>query len=112
MTKVAFKIEKNPYTKNNEVFAFFPMEKDNNNGENYTSYSHNGQHSRCAKSYFDHRKWANFHQYVDLYQELVRIGYNDLEVLNKDWKIMKSFAVEDHFGYSVNEIEAQISKDR
>ena len=85
---------------------------DNNNEENYTSYSHNGQHSLCAKSYFDHRKWANFHQYVDLYQELVRIGYKDLEVLNKDWKIMKSFAVEDHFGYYVNEIEAQISKDR
>ena len=50
MTKVAFKVEKNPYTGKNEVFAFFPMEKDRHDGENYTSYSHNGQHSLCAKT--------------------------------------------------------------
>jgi hypothetical protein len=109
MTKVAFKIEVNPHTEERGVFAFFPMEKDRHNGEEYTSYSHNGQHTLCAKSYFDRRRWANFHEYVDLYQEMVRIGYKNLKVLNKDWDKMKSFAVEDDFGHRVNGIEAKFS---
>ena len=83
MTKVAFKIEVNPSTKGREVFAFFP--DDHHYGDFYTSYSHVGQHSLCEKPYFDRRKWANFHEYEALYRELVRIGYDDLEVLNKDW---------------------------
>ena len=109
MTKVAFKIEVNPCTKEIGVFAFFPMEKDRHDGEIFTSYSHDGQHSLCAKSYYDRRRWAKFSQYIDLYNELVRIGYKDLEVLNKDWKTMKAFAVEDDFGYYVNGIEARAS---
>ena len=83
-TTVVFKIERNPYTKEKEVFAFFPDERDRHDGDLYTSYSHVGQHSLCHKSYFNHRKYANFAEYKPLYDELVRIGY-DLKVLNKDF---------------------------
>ena len=110
MTSVAFKLEKNPYTKQTEVFAFFPDEKDRHDGENYTSYSHNGQHSLCAKSYFDKRKWAGFSQYIHLYDELVNVvGYRDLKVLNPDWETMKAFVVRDYFGEKVNSIEGRVS---
>ena len=82
--KVAFKIEVNPYTKEREVFAFFPDERDKNDVDMFTSYAHVGQHSLCSKSYFDHRRWATFAEYKSLYDELVSIGYK-LKVLNKDF---------------------------
>ena len=109
MTKVAFKIEVNPCTKEMGVFAFFPMEEAWKGGEMFASYSHDRRYFLCAKSNFNHRRWANFHQYIDLYHELVSIGHNDLEVLNKDWKTMEAFAVEDDFGYHVNGVEARAS---
>ena len=108
-TNVAFKIEVNPHTKEREVFAFFPDEKDEHEKGMFTSYSHVGQHSLCAKSYFNKRQWANFHEYLELYLELVRIGYKNLNVLNKDWEMMKSFAIQDDFGHRVNSVEARIS---
>lgn len=83
-TKVAFKVSVNPYTKEKEVFAFFPDERDRHCGDMFTSYAHVGQHSLCAKSYFDHRRWATFAEYKPLYDELVSIGYK-LKVLNKDF---------------------------
>ena len=105
MTKVAFKIEVNPSTKERSVFAFFPTEKEGRDGEMFTSYSRAGQHSPCAKSYFDHCKWATYLEYAPLYDELVRIGYNDLKVLNKDFAKCNN----DDFGYHVNGVEARAS---
>ena len=84
-TKVAFKIERNPHTKKSEVFAFFPNKDDEHEKGMFTSYSHTGQHSLCAKSYFDCRRWASYAEYIDLYKELVSIGYDNLEVLNHDF---------------------------
>lgn len=112
MTKVAFKVSVNPYTKEKEVFAFFPMEKDRHNGDNFTSYSHVGQHSLCAKSYFDRRRWATYSEYIDLYKELVNlVGYHDLKVLNKDFNDYDEDGcyIADSFGLHVNSIEAQVS---
>ena len=105
MTKVAFKIEVNPSTKERGVFAFFPMEKDRHDGEMFTSYSRAGHHSTCSKSHFDHCEWAAYLEYVHLYDELVRIGYNDLKVLNKDFAKCDN----DDFGYHVNGVEAMAS---
>ena len=111
MTKVAFKIEKNPHTKQDGVFAFFPMEKDCHGDGMYTSYSHVGQHSLCAKSYFDHRRWAYYSDYIDLYRELVSIGYDDLKVLNEDFNLYDKdgFYLGDQFGEHVNSVEAKVS---
>lgn len=110
MTRVQFKLERNPRTKGVSVFAFFPDERDRHDGENYTSYSHVGQHSLCAKSYADKCKWAGFSQYIGLYDELVyQVGYRDLKVMNPDWETMKAFAVRDDFGERVNAIEARAS---
>jgi hypothetical protein len=109
VTKVAFKVSIDQQTKERTVFAFFPMEKDRHEGEYHTAYSHAGKHSLCAKSFFDRRQWAHFAEYLNLYLELVRIGYTDLKVLNKDWNAMKGFAVANEFGYGVNSIEAKIS---
>ena len=85
MTEVAFKIEINPYTKEREVFAFFPKQLENESLKTYTSYSHCGQHSECALDYFNHRRWAKVDEYRPLYNELKSIGYENLVVLNKDF---------------------------
>ena len=111
MTEVAFKVSVNPYTKEKEVFAFFPMEKDRHNGDMFTSYSHVGQHSLCAKSYFDKRRWATYSEYIDLYRELVGIGYADLKVLNRDFADYDEDGcyIADSFGLEINSKESQIS---
>lgn len=85
MTEVAFKIEINPYTKEREVFAFFPKQLENESLKTYTSYSHCGQHSVCALDYYNRCKWANVYEYKSLYNELKSIGYENLVVLNKDF---------------------------
>ena len=84
-TRVAFKISVNPYTREREVFAFFPDERDRHSGDMYTSYAHVGQHGLCQKSYFDRRRWAKYDEYRPLYDELISIGYRDLKVVNADW---------------------------
>lgn len=107
MTRVAFKISKNPYTKENEVFAFFPDEKDRHNGDMHTSYAHVGQHSLCSKAFFDRCRWASYGEYINLYEELVRIGYTDLKVVNRDW--YEEDGVIDSFGERINSLEAKYS---
>lgn len=83
--KVKFLIEK----ENNpdflpEVFAFFPNEKYNSFEPNiFTSYAHIGQHSACHIDYANECKEANYNQFQDLLRELISIGYNDLEIENK-----------------------------
>jgi hypothetical protein len=108
-TKVAFKIEVNPYTKEREVFAFFP--ELSTGPTTRTAYSHVGQHSDCEQSYFARRKWATYPEYIDLYHELLDIGYGDLEVLNADFGDYDEDGcyIADAFGLEVNSIEAKIS---
>lgn len=110
-TKVAFKIERNPHTKQFDVFAFFPNAEDEHGKEMFTSYSHVGQHGICAKSYFNSRRWATYSEYIDLYHELLNIGYKNLEVLNPDWKDYDEdgFYIGDTFGMNVNSVEAKVS---
>lgn len=70
------------------VFAYFPEEQyhnvDHPDYDNImTCYDHIGQHSACSKGYAKDCEKATKEQYINLYDELILIGY-DLEVLNKD----------------------------
>ena len=110
-TNVAFKIERNPYTKKNEVFAFFPNKEDEHPNGMFTVYSHVGQHSFCAKSYFNRKRWATYAEYIDLYRELLDIGYRNLLVLNPDFIDYDKDGcyIADSFGLGVNSVEAKVS---
>lgn len=86
-TKVIFLIDKpaDNFTGKDEidslgVFAYFP-ELEHSNVQR-TCYSHIGQHSACHPDYARECKEATVKQYLDLYEELLSIGY-DLKVLNK-----------------------------
>ena len=76
-TKVIFLLERDePKT----VFAYFPELE--HNGITRVCYAHVGQHSGCHPDYAKECKEASVKQYLDLYEELLSIGYN-LKVLNK-----------------------------
>ena len=70
MTQVIFR----KYVNENEIIALFPNEIANSNGE-CGSYMHNGQHSPADY------KLATKEEYTPLYNELVAIGYDDLQVI-------------------------------
>ena len=77
MTEVIFRI----YQSENEVIALFPNEIANSDGD-VGSYTHFGQHSIADYDLvMQQTKPATKEQYTQLYNELVRIGYNDLEIL-------------------------------
>ena len=66
---------------NNEVYAFFPEEKYNNDFGLYDSYSHIGQHSACHIDYANESRKATNEERKSLIEELKSIGYN-LDILN------------------------------
>jgi hypothetical protein len=75
-TEVIFK-----KTKDNEVIAFFPYETANRG--RMLSYMHIGQHSEADYGYYLECKKANEQEYKNLYDELNRIGYDDLKVIQR-----------------------------
>ena len=82
-TKVIFLIEKKEGNLLCDVFAYFPEDKYNSFEKNvFTSYAHIGQHSACHADYANECKEANYSQYYDLLQELIRQGYNNLQIMN------------------------------
>jgi len=81
MTKVKFLYDK----VGNDVFAYFPEMVHNFNGyrpDNMTCYSHIGQHSACHPDYANQCKEAPINEYLDLLNELISEGYNDLVIMN------------------------------
>jgi hypothetical protein len=77
MTQVIFRI----FPSENEVVALFPNVIADSKGNIY-SYTHFGQHSIADYDLvMQQTKPAIKEQYTQLYNELVRIGYNDLEIL-------------------------------
>ena len=87
MTKVTFKIEK-PESKGERVpFAYFPEIMWNRYCPNERAcYAHVGQHGACAVDYARKCRIAKYDEYKPLYDELVRIGYDDLVVTNPDFR--------------------------
>jgi hypothetical protein len=75
MTKVKFYIE------NRQPLAVFPEIEENPHGQ-FKRYTTIGQHSVAHTSYFKNLEVAEYREYWQLLQELVILGYNDLEVLN------------------------------
>lgn len=77
MTQVIFR----KYVNENEIIALFPNEIANSNGE-CSSYMHNGQHSPADyKFVIENTTAATKEEYTPLYNELVAIGYDDLQVI-------------------------------
>lgn len=81
-TDVLFLIEQDTDHFTSEVFAYFPGLEWNSKGDK-TSYSHIGQHSPCSPEYAEGCNEAESNYYIlTLLPELVKIGYNNLNVLN------------------------------
>jgi len=77
ITQIIFRVDKD-----NEIFALFPHEVSNNNGD-VTCYQHIGQHSSADYTHcIKQSKIATPTQSLPLYQELISLGYN-LEVIRK-----------------------------
>jgi hypothetical protein len=77
MTQVIFRI----FPSENEVIALFPNEIVDSKGNIY-SYMHFGKHLLADYDLvMQQTKPATKEQYTQLYNELVRIGYNDLDIL-------------------------------
>lgn len=77
MTQVIFR----KYVSENEIIALFPNEIVNSNGE-CGSYMHIGQHSPANyNAVIEHTTAATKEEYTPLYNELVAIGYDDLQVI-------------------------------
>jgi hypothetical protein len=90
-TKVEFRI----YPTENEVIALFPNEIVNSR-EDCASYMHIGQHSPADYiSVIAHTKPATKEQYTALYNELVSIGYDDLEIVVNDLEKLDSKQIEE-----------------
>ena len=92
--KVVFRKDKNPYTKEYEVIAFFPEQRVN--CYNVASYMNIGQHSEASYEFYKSTKKATEEEYKPLLDELTgiyddctlvvkqKLNYDDL--LNKAWK--------------------------
>lgn len=90
-TKVEFRI----YPTENEVIALFPNEIVNSS-EYCASYMHIGQHSPADYiGVIAHTKPATKEQYTALYNELVYIGYDDLEIVVNDLEKLDSKQIEE-----------------
>lgn len=77
MTQVIFR----KYEISNGIIALFPNEIANSNGE-CGSYMHYGQHSPADyKVVIENTIAATKEEYTPLYNELVAIGYDDLQVI-------------------------------
>ena len=77
MTKVVFK-----KFEDGEVIALFPQEAGDLDPRTMQSYMHVGQHSAAHEDFAQEIELASPEEYADLQAELVRIGYDDLEVGN------------------------------
>jgi len=83
-TKVKFLIENPEGDLPCNVFAFFPDDRHNNSEPTlFTSYAHFGQHSACCLEYANECREAKYNEYKDLLKELIEIGYNNLQIMNK-----------------------------
>lgn len=77
MTQVIFR----KYEISDGIIALFPNEIANSNGE-CGSYMHYGQHSPADyKTVIENTTAATKEEYTPLYNELVAIGYDDLQVI-------------------------------
>lgn len=76
VVQVKFLIEKD----GEDVFAYFPYEPFDTEGDFNTCYAHIVQHSACHPDYAKECKEATPEQYKDLKEELESIGYV-LEIL-------------------------------
>lgn len=77
MTQVIFR----KYEISNGIIALFPNEIANSNGE-CSSYMHYGQHSPADYNVvIENTTAATKEEYTPLYNELVAIGYDDLQVI-------------------------------
>jgi hypothetical protein len=74
-------------SQDNEVFAYFPFEEWCNG--TMSCYAHIGQHSACHPNYANSCKEAKKSELIPLLNELVKIGYDNLEILTK--KQVKSY---------------------
>ena len=88
MTKVKFLYEKPEGNLPCNVFAFFPELYAYHHSQPdfkvmFTSYAHIGQHSACHIDYANKCKEAMYNEYADLLKELIGLGYNDLQIMNK-----------------------------
>lgn len=88
MTRVEFKIVLNDNDKKEkgEVLAVFIDEDWDTSSVSFPCYSHNGQHSACEKKWADGLFYARYNEYKALLNELVNLGYDDLVVVNPDFK--------------------------
>ena len=80
-TKVIFRKEKNDYTGDWDVVAFFPETY-----RNYTldCYAHIGQHGTADINYYRYdTKKATPEEYKDLYNELTNLVGYDLRVMQR-----------------------------
>lgn len=79
-TEVIFrKFNKRPY----ETIAIFPQLINPLNG-NLTSYMHVGQHGECDRFFREFtRACKDESEYKDLLNELIKIGYDDLKVIQR-----------------------------
>jgi hypothetical protein len=81
-TKVMFRMDKDREGSIPEVTAVFPREFYNKAGTYCYCYSHIGQHSSCMLEWVDEfTRPATQEEYKDLYNELVSIGYDDLQIV-------------------------------
>lgn len=64
-----------------DVFAYFPFEEWCNG--TMTCYAQVGQHSACHPFYAKKCKEAKKADFQPLLNELISIGYNDLEIISK-----------------------------
>lgn len=76
MTPVIFKRE------GNDIVAIFPTLPGTNEFD-MTCYAHIGRHSSCAANYASSLKPAKPEEFAVLHAELVRIGYDDLQIVRK-----------------------------
>jgi len=78
MTKVKFYKDKD-----GDIFAYFPELPGNSQPGMFTSYAHIGQHSACHENYAKGCNEANYSEYRELLLELIRQGYNNLQIQSK-----------------------------
>jgi hypothetical protein len=83
ITRVQFRKVRNQDTKKDEIVAIFVDEIWDIGGFSVACYSHDGQHSGCAKEWYKHLRYATRAEYDALKRELESdFGYN-FKVLNK-----------------------------
>lgn len=83
-TKVIFRksewIDDGTMEKWDEVVAVFPQEPATPDSAMMTCYAHMGQHGACTKDWYYKTKPAGPDEYMELWDELVRRGYDDLVI--------------------------------